>query len=331
VTAEPVYETDQPDPVEPLRVAQPVVDTEGLHDLTNEQYQRDPVPGGSISSSALKVILQKSPAHAREYQLNGRPPKGHYDVGSAVHTHMLGGAPIVFWGKGDGQDKWTTNDAKQFKKDAYAAKQIPLLKDQEKAVLGMVASLRRRSDVGAWLEPGGFIAEQSGFWIDPVTGLWCRFRTDAVPHYDDGGEMVVVDLKTGYDVSPDGIARAIASCRYDLQKAHYVAGLQRLMDVDLIRPAEITYVLAFVEKDPPYDTVVRRIGPRTTAHAERHRRDALELFRECRELDEWPGYDDPELRSEDDIPEVEAPYWQLKRWDDEVDPFHHTDDEDDEF
>ena len=315
----PVYETDHPDPDGPAQVAPPVVETEGLHDLTNEDYHADPVPDGSISSSALKVMIQKSPAHAREYQLNGRPPKRHFDLGSAVHTSVLGGAPIVYWGKGEGKDSWQTKAAQAFRGDAYAEGLIPLLKDEKRHVDGMVASIRQHPDLGVWLEPGRFTAEQSGFTVDLDTGLWCRLRTDAALYLDD--LLVVVDLKTGYDVSPDGIARAILNCRYDLQKVHYEAGLQRLMDLDAIQPAEILYVLAFVEKEPPYVSIVRQIGPKTTAHAERHRREALERFLLCRELDAWPGYDDHALSAdEDDIPETEVPGWQLKRWDAEVEP-----------
>lgn len=292
----------------------PVVDTEGLHDLSNEDYHRDPVPGGSISSSAIKILVKQSPKHAREYQTNGRPPKPHYDLGSAVHTHILGGAEIVYWGEGDGTDHWQTNPAKKFRREAYAAGKIPLLEDWRRHVDGMVDAIRGHDELGDWLTTDGLTTEQSGFWIDQSVDLWCRLRLDAATYTQADEVIVVVDLKTGHDVSPDGIAKAIANNRYDIQKVHYEAGLRRLMDIGVLPAAEIHYILAFVEKTPPYDVVLRRIGPFTTAHAEIHRRYAMDRFAVCRETGIWPGYDPPRADG-DDIPETEVPHWQMRVWD----------------
>lgn len=292
----------------------PVVEVEGFHDLTNADYHDDPVPDGSISSSALKIMVSQSPKHARNYLLRGRPPKSHFDLGSAVHAHLLGGAPVVYWGKGEGKDNWKTDAAKAFRDQAYADGEIPLLLDQREHVDGMVAAVRDDPDLGVWLEPGAFTAEQSGFWIDGDTALWCRFRLDAAQYDPDQDTLTVVDVKTAYDVAPAAIRKALANHRYDIQRHHYEQGLRRLMELNVLPDADIIYVLAFVETSPPYDVVLRRIGPRTSAHAARHWRDGMAQFLACRTTGIWPGYDAPR-EDEMEIPEAEAPAWQLDRWD----------------
>lgn len=292
----------------------PVVDFEGFHDLTNEQYHDDPVPEGSISSSALKIMISKSPKHARDYLLNGRPPKAHFDLGSAVHAHLLGGAPVVYWGKGEGKDDWKTNAARAFREQAYADGEIPLLLDQREHVDGMVAAVRDDPDLSVWLEPGAFTAEQSGFWIDERTALWCRFRLDAAQYDPDQGVLTVVDVKTAFDVSPEAVRKALSNHRYDIQRHHYETGLRRLMSLGELPEAEIIYVLAFVETTRPYDVVLRRIGPRTAAHAARHWAYGMDRFADCRDTGIWPGHDEPR-EADEEIPEAEAPAWQLDRWD----------------
>jgi hypothetical protein len=291
-----------------------VVDIEGFHDLSNDDYHADPVPDGSISSSALKIMVTQSPKHARNYQLNGRPPKGHFDLGSAVHTSVLGGAEIVYWGQGKGRDSWKSGAAQDFREGARMDGLIPLLEDQRQHVEGMVRAIYADPDLAVWLEPGSFTPEQSGFWVDQATGLWCRKRLDAAQFDPDTDTLTVVDLKTGYDVHPAAIAKALANHRYDIQRHHYEQGLRRLMALGLIPDADIVYVLAFVESSPPYDVVLRRIGPRTSHHAAYHWRYGMDRFAECRATGLWPGYDQSRDDS-DEIPEAEAPAWQLDRWD----------------
>jgi hypothetical protein len=291
-----------------------LVEVEGFHDLSNEDYHDDPVPDGSISSSALKIMVSKSPKHARNYLLRGRPPKGHFVLGSAVHTHLLGGAPVVYWGKGEGRDTWKPTAAQAFREQAYADGKIPLLLDQREHVDGMVAAVREDPDLAVWLEPGAFTPEQSGFWIDEDTGLWCRKRLDAAQYDPEHGTLTVVDVKTAHDVDPAAIRKALANHRYDIQRHHYEQGLRRLMALGLLPEAEIIYVLAFVETTPPYDVVLRRVGPRTSVHAARHWAEGMAQFLECRTTGIWPGYDAPRDDA-DEIPEAEAPAWQLDRWD----------------
>jgi hypothetical protein len=254
----------------------------------------------------LKILHEKSPAHAREYLDHGRPPKRHFDLGSAVHAGALGrGAEVVYWGEGKGKDNWQTDKAKAFYKTAQEVRQIPLKLDEKPQVDAMVAAIRAHRILGPMLEPGRFTAEQAAFWIDPETGLWCRAMWDAVPDFAD--VMTIVDLKTCERADPDSIAKAIANYRYDMQAEHYTDAARVLQLAERIR-----YLLAFVEKDPPYVIAVHPIGEQTRRWAAKHRREALTTYAKCVADGHWPGYADP--GPDDELTPIEAPYWKLRQW-----------------
>lgn len=280
----------------------------GLYPMAADFYHADPLrdQGGSVSSTTLKILHEQSPAHAREYIDNGRPPKRHFDLGSAVHCEALGrGAEVVYWGEGKGKDSWRSDAAKAFYKAAQDAHQIPLLLDEKPQVDAMVAAIRRHTILGPMLEPGKFTAEQAVFWIDPETKLWCRGMWDAVP--DFGDTMTILDLKTGRSADPDAIAKAIADYRYDMQAEHYEDGARVLGLAERFR-----YLLGFVETTPPHVITVRPIGEETRRWAAKHRREALNTYARCVKADHWPGYDDP--APDDELAPIEAPYWKRRQW-----------------
>lgn len=287
----------------------PWITEPGLYlDVTTEEYMRDPVVGGSVTSSTLKILHEQSPAHAYHYLTKGRPPKDYFDLGSAVHVLTLGeGRELAVW---DGT--WQTKEGKAFKQAAYAADKIPVLAEQGRAIRGMVAALRAHPRLAPWLPTGQFTAEVVVVWRDEDTGMMCRAMLDAVPHFSQ--ILRAYDIKTCQRADPDSISRALVSYRYDMQRAHYVAGLYALRDLGLLTFAEVRYDLAFVEKDAPHVVTVRPIGEQTQAWAAEHRRDALRRLRDCKESGVWPGFDSPDPADENSYIPIEAPYWALRRW-----------------
>lgn len=285
----------------------------GLYPMDAESYHRDPLreQGGSVSSTMLKILHGQSPQHARHYIDHGRPPKRHFDLGSAVHADALGrGAEVVYWGEGKGKDSWRSGDAKDFYRFSQEQHQIPLLLDEKPQVDAMVAKIRAHRILGPMLEPGKFTAEQAAFWIDPDTGLWCRAMWDAVPDFDD--VLTICDLKTCQRADPDSIAKAIADYRYDMQEEHYTDAARVLRDLGLLSFDAVRYLLAFVEKDPPHAITVRPIGEETRRWAAKHRREALTTYARCVAADHWPSYDDP--GPDDKLEPIEAPHWKLRQW-----------------
>lgn len=172
---------------------EPWITTSGVYpDVTPEQYLRDPVVGGSVTSSILRMMTppEFTPAHARHYMDCGREPKGYYDVGSAYHVAVLGrGGEVVSTVATD----WKLPATRAWRDEQYALGKIPLLLKDVKAVAAMYAATLRHPDCSRIFAPGSFDPEVVVVWRDEATGLMCRAMIDAVPHYDR--HMLLVDLK----------------------------------------------------------------------------------------------------------------------------------------
>jgi hypothetical protein len=78
----------------------------------------------------------------------------------------------------------------------------------------------RQLPLAEWLEYGA--REWSIYWSDPQGGQW-KARPDCFT------EEVVIEVKTTTDVRPSAFARARQRFRHDLQGAHYLEGIERLV------------------------------------------------------------------------------------------------------
>lgn len=87
----------------------------------------------------------------------------------------------------------------------------------------------------------------------------------------------------------------------DVQVAFYVRGVERLTG---IRPV-FRYVV--LETYPPYELSLIDLAPSALALAESKVERAIEIWAECLERDEWPGYDRR-------VASIEVPTWEEMRW-----------------
>lgn len=110
----------------------------------------------------------------------------------------------------------------------------------------------------------GAICERSAYGVDPESGLDVKARIDAIQG------TTLVDLKTCRDASSEGFARSVASYRYHVQAAHYMATYQAATghQVD-------SFVFVAVESAPPYAVGVYQLDPASLAFAAEQRREDL--------------------------------------------------------
>jgi hypothetical protein len=95
-------------------------------------------------------------------------------------------------------------------------------------------------------------------------------------------------LKTTEDASPAGILKSIRAYRYNLQAYFY-----RLCFETAFGRRVLGFRFLFVEKAPPYATAVVEIGPgELMSHAVADFEKALQAYRDCTTLGEWPAYGD---------------------------------------
>lgn len=284
-----------------------------VYDLDESIYHR--LPG--LSSTGAKKIL-KSPAHFQHYITHPHEPKAEFDLGSAVHSKVLGvGAYMAVYPDGTGDETFVFEDdelstvlgsngaastkaAKAFEADARAKGLIPVKRSTTLTVDAMVESVLANPTIKKLLESGS--PEVSMFAPDPDTGVLLRGRLDWL------GRMIV-DLKTtADDASEEGFGKVAFRLGYDVQLAHY----EHLYH--LITGETMPYLWAVVETSAPFLTGVYRIGDDELLMARRRAREARERYARGLESGEWPGYRN---RGGGPIGILRAPVWNVNQFIDE--------------
>ena len=126
--------------------------------------------------------------------------------------------------------------------------------------------------------------EMSVFWIDEQSGLYCKARPDWL-NLDDPRAVVPMDLKTCADESPSGFGRAAARLRYDLQAAHYTAGIEAVLRTKVDR-----FVFGAVTNKPPVLAVPYTLTDEIRDQGREERRELIERLAWCQRENEWPAY-----------------------------------------
>lgn len=250
--------------------------------MPDDVYHGDPVPGGSLSHSGLKTILDV-PARFRHQQLHGRPHKRAYDLGHAVHAEVLGiGAPVQIIEARD----YKTKAAQEERDAAYAAGEVPILRREWVQVQGMVEALRVHHTAGRLFVPGRGHAERSVFWYDDEFGIWRRARFDWSLRLPDG-RFAMVDYKSvgKGTVSPGSIARKLYDFGYYTQDVYYSDGAEAVELGD-----DPAFLFVFQETEPPYLVTVAQASVEARQWARLKIRQGLDLYARCRAANHWPDY-----------------------------------------
>lgn len=267
-------------------------------EMSNVEYHTM-APGES--SSRLKHILV-SPGY---YQLKRQRPTIETDalrIGRMLHTTVLEPHLVddefAIWKDGRRQGtEW------EIFKVLNSHKTI-ITQSQLECAQGMAQGLRGIDDFPfeSWLngvtgiEPA--IKERSLFWIDEETGLQCKARPDCLTL---AGSALAGDVKSARSASPDEFIRDLFKFRYDLQAAHYLAGIKAVFGVD----ANFAFFVA--EKEAPHVSRTFIMSPDAIAHGERFRRYCLRMVKKCNDENSWP-----KQPAGGKPVAVEAPFWEDK-------------------
>jgi hypothetical protein len=145
-----------------------------------------------------------------------------------------------------------------------------------------LAAVARDPELHTLLREGR--GEVSVFWIDHASGIYCKARPDWLPPADDG-RITPMDLKTCADESPGGFGRAAARMRYDLQEAHYTAGIEAATGLKVDK-----FVFGAVTSKPPILAVPYVLTDEIREQARDERRELIERLAWCRRENLWPAY-----------------------------------------
>ncbi|MGK0740475.1 PD-(D/E)XK nuclease-like domain-containing protein [Leucobacter sp. Z1108] len=239
--------------------------------------------GPEFSSSAAKAILE-TPAHYKWEYIDGHKRSSKaFDVGTAVHSKVLGvGAEVVAYPEEllAANGAASTTAAKKFKSEQVAAGKIVMKKAEVEEINIMAESALAHPLAGAILEHETGHSEASVFATDPETGLQLRARFDRL--LSDRG--LSGDVKTTPDVSRRAFATAIARYKYHVQRAHYLH-VARLIGLDI---SDMVFIA--VQNTAPYLTTTNTIDSDFAAKGEELAVKARRTLVQCVETDQWPGY-----------------------------------------
>lgn len=301
-------------------------------ECTTAEYLSDPAPEPSLSSSIAKIMLDRSPAHARlaHPRLGGQRNEStpEQDMGTLVHRLVLGkGADVHPVPAGD----WRTKAARDERAAAKAAGKIAVLDRMAKeagiAALEICAqfpalgvSLDGDSEAGIlWQEEVAVPRLVEAVRRDPVlhaaavavTGMeptwtespaiWCRAMLDHVTFRD--GRLHVYDLKTIYSAHPDDCTRSALKFGYDIQQAAYTRA------AELAWPeyaGRVVFSFLFCEVEPPYSVTVAQLDATMRERGRRRWAEAVETWSRCLHTDTWPSYTREPVT-------LQSPGWLLQR------------------
>lgn len=292
---------DTPDP-QPVENNAPRLGV-GVHQIEGAEYHLDPCPEPSLSSTLAKTMLQKSPLHAwiASPRLNPEwepTDSKTFDIGRAAHRAVLGagGDYVAIPAEllsADGGIR--SKEAKEWVASARVDGLTPLKAEEVDLIEAMARKVRgRMASLGEDLDP----ARSEMVAIAQIEGVWCRAMLDNVPL---DARAPIYDFKTIESAHPDAVQRAIMNYGYDVQAEHYRQVWHAATGEDR------AFRFIFQEKVKPNEVCVVELGADTLFMARKKIARAREMWRVCRDRNEWPGYPIGVHR-------IDLPAWAIAKW-----------------
>lgn len=246
------------------------------HGISNADYHGGP----GLSKSGLDLI-DRSPFHY--IMRRHKAPTPAMELGTHAHCAIL--EPDRFAAEyvtapdcGDRRTK-AGKEAWQAFADAAEGKTI-IDADTEQRLHMMRASVLSIPDVAEALAHGA--AEVSAYW--DAAGVLCKCRPDFVHDCGPSG-VILLDLKTTQNASPDDFARSVAKYRYDVQAAWYSDGYALASGREVL-----AFVFVAVESEYPHAASAVMLDPDSIDAGRSKYRRNLATYRACMESGEWPAY-----------------------------------------
>lgn len=254
-------------------------------DLPEAVYHADP---NSLSSSGARRILAVSP---KKFHLEQRVEKRAWDVGHVTHKLVLGKGsdvvvldPAIHGLTADGKPAKSPRSTtlwKEAEDGARARGAIPISLDDFHTAQAMADAVLDNEYAAALLSDGA--PEISGYWHDPLTNARLRWRADWL--HPGISRMIIVDYKTTKNSAPHAFWKSVSEYGYHQQDAWYRAGVTACgIDDDPL------FVFIAQEKEPPYEVTVHESKPEDIDRARALNRKAINLWAQCHQSGEWPGY-----------------------------------------
>jgi len=277
--------------------------TEIKADMPNEAYHGH----SAVGSSGLKLIA-RSPLHywAAYRDPNRKPqePTPAMKLGTAWHAAIF--EPEAFEAEyieiPEGLDR-RTKEGKALFAELEASGKQPLSFDDMARIKAMTASAAAHPISKVIFGQDGGVAEASLFWTDATTGAACKIRPDyAVPPCAMFPNGLLVDGKTGEDMSAAGFAKYSMNWDLHIQAAYYADGFQQVHGTS----GPPAFIWLAQEKAEPYATAYYSAAADFLEFGRREYRRLLGIYADCARNNRWYGY--PQT-----VQPLELPAWAAKQ------------------
>lgn len=252
-----------------------------VYDMDDATYHADPIEGGSLSSTFVRLLTEHVPAKAEARRRNRKPTKA-MNLGKAVHATVLGTGPVLITWEHDGRTKAGKEERAALAPMIESEAVVAVTEAERAQIVGMVDALHAHPDVVDIIARAQ--SEVSGFWTED--GVWCRARYDLLE------ADVAWDYKTTQDASRDGFSKHLGAYGYHQQADFYLRGLRALGHPGGRRP------MRFIcqETEAPYLVQIHTPDDEAMQMAAMLNDRAIRVYAEAKETGIWPGF--PELVAE---------------------------------
>jgi hypothetical protein len=259
----------------------------GVFDLTAEQYHDPAVTGDWLSNSDARQLIDPGcPAQFRYDRDNGvRKTSVAFSMGHAVHARILGKGETIAVRPAE-FDSWRTKASQAWRTEQERAGRSVILPEDAEVVEAMAAAVHMKPDAHRLLSQSGR-PEMALFWIDPETGVRRRALVDYLPDVvDQYGVMEPVDIKSADSVAPnDDMERKLYHHAWHRQGTTIADGI-----IALGLAREVVFNFIVQSKTAPHLVTIVRLDADAERIGRIENRQALMVYKECLETDQWPDY-----------------------------------------
>lgn len=264
--------------------------------LTMHAYLKHP----GISAGFLSR-MKRSPAHARYDFDHPKASTEAMDTGSLVDAMILDFVDLRgrFVIRPPEFKDWRTSKSQEWRDEQERNGKIVVTLDQWTRALAMKDALWCHPNARDLLWHENRRCQESIFWVDDVTDLYCKARPDCWI------DRVIVNLKSTADARPHAFSRTAENFGYWLGAAHYLAGAYAVTGTEHI------HCWVVVEQEPPHGVrIYSTHGPdgfsAALLAAEMEWREAMNAAAACFKSGVWAGYPIS-------IETLKRPRWALER------------------
>jgi len=193
---------------------------------------------------------------------------------------------------------------KVWKEEIMNSEKIVLDLEQYETLQEMVKSCEKNKTIVETLKDCKL--QMSLFWNDPATGLLLKTRPDVIK-YRGENSVIVNDIKTTMDASPEGFGKAFANLNYGIQAVTQIDGVESALNVSVDY-----YTYTVVEKVAPFNAQVYVLGDEEITFYRQIYKSILKRIKRAMDDDKYikAGYGENALDN-GCILDLEIPKWHL--------------------